>query len=103
DRTMRVEVDLFNGGPNKYGQFLGQYFGCQLAAAGGTTPLTATMLAAAGRDQLGPRMKSVSDPLPLPPRMQSGVVEPPHLLPGMSGQMTIMLQKFANAYLLPSS
>ena len=35
--------------------------------------------------------------------MRSGVPEPPRLLPGMTGQMTVLLQRFANAYLLPSS
>jgi multidrug resistance efflux pump len=103
DRTMQVEVDLYNGGATRFGRFLGQYFGCQLTALGGTNVLGATVLAAAGRDQLGPRLKSVTDPLPLPPLMRDGVPEPPRLMPGMSGMMTVQLQRFANAYLLPSS
>lgn len=109
DRTMQVEVDLFNGGPAGYGKFLGDYFACQLAAAGASLPpashggLGAAILAAAGRDQLGPRLKSVTDPLPLPPVARGGSADPPRLLPGMSGQMTVQLQKFANTYLLPSS
>jgi multidrug efflux pump subunit AcrA (membrane-fusion protein) len=103
DRTMQVEVDLFNGPTADYAKFLGQYFACQLAATGGAMPLGRATLAAAGRDQLGPRLKSTSDPLPLPPVIRGTAGEPPRLLPGMSGQMTVMLQKFANAYLLPSS
>jgi multidrug resistance efflux pump len=103
DRTMQVEVDLFNGGAARYGRFLGNYFACQLAAAGGMTPLQTLTLAAVGRDQLGPRLKSVTDPLPLQPLMRGGVADPPRLLPGMSGQMTVYLQRFATAYLLPSS
>ncbi|HEY1380001.1 MAG TPA: efflux RND transporter periplasmic adaptor subunit [Gemmataceae bacterium] len=103
DRTMQVEVDLFNGGPRGYGRFLGEYFACQLAAAGGAGPLGAAALAAAGRDQLNARLKSMTDPLPLPPVARGAPAETPRLLPGMSGQMTVQLQKFANAYLLPSS
>jgi membrane fusion protein (multidrug efflux system) len=103
DRTMQVEVDLFNGGAARFNRFISQYVGCQLAAAGGANPLQAAVLAAAGRDQLGPRLKSVTDPLPMHPLVRDGVPEPPRLLPGMSGQMTVYLQRFANAYLLPSS
>jgi multidrug resistance efflux pump len=103
DRTMQVEVDLFNRGAARYAQFLGEYFACRLAAAGATNPLESLVLAAAGRDQLGPRLRSVSDPLPIPPLLRGGVPEPPRLLPGMSGQMTVLLQRFANAYLIPSS
>jgi multidrug efflux pump subunit AcrA (membrane-fusion protein) len=103
DRTMQVEVDLFNGSAQEHAKFLGHYFACKLAAAGGGTPVGALVLAGAGRDQLGPRLKSAADPLPLPPVLLGGAGETPRLLPGMSGQMTVMLQKFADAYLLPSS
>jgi membrane fusion protein (multidrug efflux system) len=103
DRTMQVEVDLFNGGATRYGRFLSQYFACRLAPAGGADPLTTMILAAAGRDRLGPQLKSVTDPLPIPPLVRNGVPEPPRLLPGMTGMMTVQLQRFANAYLLPSS
>jgi multidrug resistance efflux pump len=103
DRTMQVDVDLFNGGAARFGRFIGQYVGCQLAVTGATTPLQAVVAAGAGRDQLVPRLKSVSDPLPIHPLLRDGVPEPPRLLPGMSGQMTVYLQRFANAYLLPSS
>src|SRR5207249_5017301 len=72
DRTMQVEVDLFNAGAARYGQFLGQYFSCQLSAAAGASPLGAAVLASAGRDQLGPRLKSAADPLPLPPVLHGG-------------------------------
>jgi multidrug efflux pump subunit AcrA (membrane-fusion protein) len=103
DRTMQVEVDLFNRGKTGYARFLSQYFACQLAATVGVRPLDTLLLAAAGRDELNPRLKSVADPLPIPPLLKGGVPEPPRLLPGMSGMMTIQLQRFANAYLLPSS
>jgi multidrug resistance efflux pump len=101
DRTMQVEVDLFNGSAAEHAKFLGQYFGCQMAAAGGVNPLGTSILAAVGRDQLGPLLKSAADPLPLPPVVRGAAVETVRLLPGMSGQMAVMLQKFANAYLLP--
>ncbi|HEX4588350.1 MAG TPA: efflux RND transporter periplasmic adaptor subunit [Gemmataceae bacterium] len=103
DRTMQVEVDLFNRGKTGFARFLSQYFACQLAASGGVLPLDTLLLAAAGRDELVPRLRSVSDPLPIPPLLRNGVPEPPRLLPGMSGLMTVMLQRFANIYLLPSS
>ncbi len=103
DRTMQVEADLFNRGAVAYGKFLGQYFGCKMSVLGAISPIESLTLAGAGRDQLGPRLRSVTDPLPIPPLVRNGVAEPPRLLPGMSGHMTLLLQRFANAYLLPSS
>src|SRR5205823_2905924 len=103
DRTMRVEVDLFNGDAAEYARYLGQYFSCRLAAAAAADPLEAAALAATGRDALGPRLKSIADPLPLLPHVEGGPPGATRLLPGMSGQVRVQLQKFANAFLLPSS
>ena len=103
DRTMQVEVDLFNRGAAAYSRFLSDYFTCRFAPLAGVTPLGTAMLASAARDQNGPKLRSINDPLPIPPLMRGGVPEPPRLLPGMSGQMTVLLQRFANAYMLPSS
>jgi multidrug efflux pump subunit AcrA (membrane-fusion protein) len=103
DRTMRVEVDLFNGDVANYAHYLGQYFSCRLAATAAASPVEAVALGATGRDALGPRLKSISDPLPLFPHVEGGSPGATRLLPGMSGQMRVQLQKFANAFLLPSS
>src|SRR5439155_6180065 len=40
---------------------------------------------------------------PLFPHVEGGSPGVTRLLPGMSGQMRVQLQKFANAFLLPSS
>jgi multidrug resistance efflux pump len=103
DRTMRVEVDLFNGDVSEYARYLGQYFSCRFAVTAAAAPAQAVALAAGGRDALGPRLKSISDPLPLFPHVEGGAAGATRLLPGMSGQMRVQLQKFADAFLLPSS
>lgn len=102
DRTMQVEIDLFNGSPQQHAQFLSQYFACQLNALKAANPIQATVLAAAGREVIEPKLKSITDPLPILPQIRAGATERPALLPGMSGQMKVLLQKFGDAFLLPS-
>ena len=79
DRTMRVEVDLYNGTTEEYGQFL--------KTAGKT------------RDGLK------GGELPLYPNVTTSDTAPAHvrLMPGMFGTMKLVLNEFKNAYLLPSS
>src|SRR5207253_2112767 len=66
-------------------------------------PLAALTAAVAGRDAWGPRLKSDADPLPFPPRVRGAGDLGRRLLPGMSGHMRILLEKFGDSYLLPSS
>ena len=98
DRTMRVEMDLFNGTQAEYRKFLVQYLQCRAAPLMGMRPLSVMAAAAAGRETWGARLKSDTDPLPAPPAISGR-----RLLPGMSGHMRILLEKFGDSYLLPSS
>jgi multidrug efflux pump subunit AcrA (membrane-fusion protein) len=78
DRTMRVEVDLYNGSRQEYDKFLEKE--------------------KAGQEDLK------SGPLPLFPMIEGGnPAARPRLKPGMYGTMTLVLRKFNNAMLLPMS
>jgi multidrug resistance efflux pump len=82
DRTMRVEVDLHNGTEKEYQDFL-----------------------AKERQKKEPFDDLKEGPLPLFPRVEGkhDAADSIHLLPGMYGKMTLVLRKFKDAYLIPSS
>jgi hypothetical protein len=102
DRTMRVEVDLYNDSPQRYGRFRARAAATWLAGLGASTPLASALLGV-GSDEVWSRdQRSRTDPFPLLPKV-AGVGEAPRLLPGMSGYMRLNLRQFQNAYLLPSS
>jgi hypothetical protein len=102
DRTMRVEVDLFNGGWAEYQKFVARYLACATAGGLAADPLAVLTAAAAGRDALGSCLKSEVDPLPYPPKVRGAGDLGRRLLPGMSGHIRVSLEKFGDAYLLPS-
>jgi multidrug resistance efflux pump len=81
DRTMRVEVDLWNRAPEQYNAFLKE----QKAKA-------------APFDDLK------KGPLPLLPQFttRTGPAKAARLLPGQFGTMTLVLKTFQDAHLLPS-
>jgi multidrug efflux pump subunit AcrA (membrane-fusion protein) len=81
DRTMRVEVDLFNRGPNTYKAFL------EREKAGKYADLKGGKL---------PIFPEVTDKL----KENLGIQR---LLPGMYGTMQLVLRNFKNASLIPSS
>jgi multidrug resistance efflux pump len=80
DRTMRVEVDLYNGSAQDYQTFL-------------------------AREKLTGNADLKSHLLPIFPRVLGKQVgaEPLGLLPGQYGKMRLMLRGFRKAYLLPRS
>jgi multidrug resistance efflux pump len=80
DRRMRVEVDLYNGSAVKYAAFLAKERATNFAdLKGGKLPL-------------------------LPTVESKGMAAESHrLFPGMFGKMTLVLRKFPNAYVIPSS
>jgi multidrug resistance efflux pump len=80
DRTMRVEVDLFNRGPVAWKQFLEKEKANEYAdLKGGKLPIFPEVSVAL-RKRLGIQ----------------------RLLPGMYGKMNLVLKKFGGAYLIPS-
>lgn len=77
DRTMRVEVDLWNGTADEYKQFA-------------LIPNNVNDLK--------------EGPLPILPQVtgQDALQRPRALMPGMYGRMTLVLKSFADTYLIPS-
>src|SRR5262249_30683178 len=102
DRTMRVEVDLYNDTAKHYEKFRAHALGARVAALAADTPLGLLSLLGGTRRICNLDSKSPQDPLPMLP-MVSGRSTPPKLLPGMSGYMRLNLRTFHDAYLLPSS
>jgi multidrug resistance efflux pump len=82
DRTMRVEVDLWNRGARQFQEFL-----------------------AGQRAKKEPFDDLKKGPLPLVPEFKGkgGAKAPPRLMPGMFGRMTLVLQQFQGSHLVPSS
>jgi hypothetical protein len=108
DRTMQVEVDLYNGPPEKYGAFVARAMGSRLAALGTDSPLGLAAVLSARRAVASPDARSDENALPILPVAQrkdgrGGSLGAQRLMPGMSGYMRLNLHHFSNAYLLPSS
>jgi hypothetical protein len=104
DRTMRIEIDLYNGSWAEYQQFLRDRWGAYLAGLGTPQGLGAVNLQAAGRGVWTDSMKGSADPLPVFPQDAAGRVPRrfPRLLPRMYGSITLRLKNFQDAYLIPS-
>jgi multidrug efflux pump subunit AcrA (membrane-fusion protein) len=104
DRTMHVEVDLFNGTEQEYEQFARKALSTLLTPVGTGRFAEALTLMAAGRSAWGPNVKGFEDPFPLFPKVRGKYLrERPHrLLPGMTGTMRLRLRS-QDAYLLPTS
>jgi multidrug efflux pump subunit AcrA (membrane-fusion protein) len=105
DRTMLVEVDLFNGTEAEYERFVSEGVAAFLAPFGPQAPGPAMVSAAAGLQGWSRNRKGIDDPLPVVPRIsgQTHGDQPQRLLPGMSGQMRLLLRRLSDVYLLPSS
>jgi multidrug efflux pump subunit AcrA (membrane-fusion protein) len=80
DRTMRVEVDLFNGSPGEFDRLVARAKATHFAGLKGRSLPTFPMVN--GKQSAGLDGK---------------------LLPGMFGKMRLTLQKFNNAWLVPST
>jgi hypothetical protein len=105
DRTMLVQVDLFNGTEAEYERFVSEGVAAFLAPLGSQAPGLAIVSTAAGRQSWSRHRKGSDDPLPVIPRISGRAHgEQPHrLLPGMSGQMRLLLRRFNDVYVLPVS
>lgn len=101
DRTMRVEVDLFNGTDAEFRAFAAEAIGCAVAPlmAAGLPGATTT---AAGQALWSPNQKGADDLLPFRPEVVAGNAAH-RLLPGMGGTAFVELQSFDDVYLLPSA
>lgn len=101
DRTMRVEVDLWNDTRASYDKFLGKCLKTWLTPLAGTRPLGLAPLVAGAEQAWSKDTKDRSDPLPVLPTVL-GRKSLVRLLPGMSGFMRLNLQEFKGACVLPS-
>lgn len=105
DRTMLVEVDLYNGTYKNYEEFITRQMATLVARMGHVYPLDTLTIRASSRDLWLRNRKGFDDPLPLYPKV-TGKEEgqPSHvLLPGMFGTMKLVLERFQDCYLIPSS
>jgi multidrug resistance efflux pump len=102
DRTMRVEVDLYNGSLEQYRRFQQRYVSTFLRPVGAAQPLNAVTLWAWTRMTWRQHRKGASA-FPIFPQVSSetGATGEHHLLPGMTGYMDLRLPS-DRAYLLPS-
>jgi multidrug resistance efflux pump len=101
DRTMRVEVDLYNDTEQEYLKFERKGLATFLTALASAHPVEAAALSGAARITWWQHKKSMGA-FPLFPKIRSESVShpPPQLLPGMTGYMELRLP-CDNAYLLP--
>jgi multidrug resistance efflux pump len=102
DRTMRVEVDLYNDTPARYQRFQARALAARAAGMAADSPLSAATFLSASRAVNNFDRKSERDPLPQPPVVK-GRETAPKLISGMTGYMRLNLESFDNAFLVPSS
>lgn len=102
DRTMRVEVDLFNDTDEAYRKFLARAVTCGLASIGsaGWSVLAPETVA---RSCWTGHQKGTDDLLPMRPRIDTEGGTQRRLIPGMSGMARVQLQEFDDVFLLPTS
>ena len=104
DRTMRVEVDIFNGGDAEFKVFLARTVAEGLAALA-APPGIGTAAAALSVEVNRPLYhKGISDGVAVCPECLTAVgpgARP--LVPGMSASMRVFLDRVSTAYLLPAS
>jgi multidrug efflux pump subunit AcrA (membrane-fusion protein) len=103
DRTLRVEVDLFNGTPEAFWQFAAKGVGTWLAPLGSTNPIQAAVVSNMSREAWSMNSRSVTDPFPMMPVVTGRDTRQARLLPGMSGYMRLNLQDFKDVPLIPAN
>jgi multidrug resistance efflux pump len=102
DRTMRVEVDLWNDTPENYKKFTAKCLDTWLSPLAATAPLNLGPLLAVSDEIWSKESKDRADPFPVLPAVMERSDVPLKLIPGMSGFMRLSLRQFHGAYLLPS-
>jgi multidrug resistance efflux pump len=102
DRTMRIEVDLFNGSEEDYQKMVRSTVAATLGSLGGGHPFGLTVLRAASRAATEGFRKGPHDQIPCRAAAANSEGLTPNLLPGMSGMLQLELGRFENSYVLPS-
>jgi multidrug efflux pump subunit AcrA (membrane-fusion protein) len=102
DRTMRVEVDLYNGSLASWQKLEARTRDEALSVLGGGNPLTAAALVGLGEAGWSTLRKGASEGLPTYPRAGGQGAPAQLLLPGMTGTMRVELRQFNGGCLLPA-
>ena len=105
DRTMRVEVDLYNAPYASYQKAQTRTLATFLATLNARNGLETAIILAPAMDWWHEHTKGAREDFPAFPGVKGTVSGsgPYRLLPGMYGQMILNLQNYRNAYLVPSS
>jgi len=102
DKTMHVEVDVFNGPRAVFERFLAETYAEALSPLGGQTGLGATAGVLAAERHRRLFHKGVSENTAVCPDVPTGSGARP-IVPGMTATMKVYLDRAAAAYLLPAS
>jgi multidrug resistance efflux pump len=103
DRTVRVELDLFNDGQANYGKFLAKSLASALAPMAASSPLGKMILESGGREITRLDRKGAEDRLPPLPMITGIAAREPRLLPGMVGMVRLRLRRFTDACVIPAT
>src|SRR5262245_22085083 len=103
DRTVHVEVDLFNGPQAEYERLAGRTVGTGLAPLSASCPVAVVALNAWGQDVFSGQRKGPGDGLPPTAFAEAPGKPARRLLPGMTAVMRLHLGHFDNPYVVPSS
>jgi multidrug resistance efflux pump len=102
DRTMRVEVDVFNGDADGYARLLARTAAqTTLAPLLPTNPLAAAVAAGAGPIRTRFDRKGGAEDAVYMPTYAAGTAPRP-VVPGMTATMRVFLDRFADTYVVPA-
>ena len=98
DRTMRVEVDLYNGKEKDYGLAVARVFASMLSPLSARDPFASAVVGFASRDLISGLHKGDCDCFPLDAHTPNGTYVAGRLLPGMTVTMKLSLrhENFSN-------
>lgn len=103
DRTMRVEVDVYNDGAKEYAAFKRQVLATVLSAFASRSPFESVPLFAGAVTSLKDWQNSPGDPVPIWPWGEESDSPHPQILAGSSGKMELHLGRASSTYVIPSS
>lgn len=103
DRTMQVEVDLYNGTRREFDRLAQRTVTAALTPLSASCPLGIGGITYLSQDVLWGQRKSTADQLPPPVLTETPGRTPRRILPGMTAVMRLHLTHFNNPYVIPSS
>lgn len=102
DRTMTVEVDLFNGTPTEFKQLAARAIATGLAPLATISPIGVCITRVAVNDYFANQRKGADDEL-AGPAFGDEHASASRLLPGMTGIVRLQLSRFGKSYAVPTS